>query len=211
LSCEKAALRAATTPRLPAPGIDRCAENLTLRFMPRQKIVAPAPVIENKIHLIRGQKVILDSDLAELYQVPTHRLNEALKRNRSRFPQDFVFVLTNQEVESLKSQIATSKTGRGGRRYLPYAFTEHGVAMLSSVLRSERAIRINIAIIRSFIHLREMLAAHKDLSARIEKLESGHTDHASIITLLVKEIRALKILPEPPRNPIGFRIRNRDD
>ena len=87
--------------------------------MPRQKIIAPAPVIENKILLVRGQKVMLDSDLAELYQVPTQRLNEALKRNRSRFPQDFVFVLTNQEVESLRSQIATSKTGRGGRRYLP--------------------------------------------------------------------------------------------
>ena len=179
--------------------------------MPRQKIIAPVPLIEQKIHLVRGRKVMLDSDLAELYQVPTKHLNQAVKRNLRRFPADFAFILTNQEVESLRSQIATSNKGRGGSRFLPYAFTEHGVVMLSSVLRSERATQINIAIVRSFIHLREMLAAHKDLAARIEKLESGQTDQASIITLLVKEIRTLKILPEPPRNPIGFRIRTRDD
>lgn len=191
--------------------VDTVRKMATLPLMPRRTIIASPPVIEQKIHLVRGQKVMLDSDLAALYQVPTHRLNEALKRNRRRFPQDFVFTLTNQEVISLISQNAMPKTGRGGRRSLPQAFTEHGVAMLSSVLRSERAIQINIAIVRSFIHLREMLAAHKDLAARIEKLESGHAQHASIITLLAKEIRALKILPEPPRNPIGFRIRNRDD
>ena len=194
-----------------APVIDTRSEIITLRLMPRQKLIAPAPVIEKNIHLVRGQKVMLDSDLAELYQVPTKQLNRAVKRNRERFPEDFAFILTNQEVESLRLQIGTSKKGRGGRRYLPYAFTEHGIAMLSAVLHSERAIQVSIFIVRAFVRLREVIAAHKDLAARVEKLESGHTDHASIITVLVKEIRALKILPEPPRNPIGFRLRNRDD
>jgi hypothetical protein len=195
----------------PAPVIDTRSETISLRIMPRQKLIAPAPVIETKIHLVRGQKVMLDSDLAEMYEVPTKRLNEAVRRNLDRFPEDFSFLLTIQEVESLRSQIATSKTGRGGRRYMPRAFTEHGIAMLSAVLHSERAVQVSIFIVRTFVRLREVIAAHKDLAARVEKLESGHTDHASIITVLVKEIRALKILPEPPRNPIGFRIRKRDD
>jgi hypothetical protein len=168
-------------------------------------------MVEQKIHLVRGQKVMLDSDLAELYQVPTKQLNRAVKRNHERFPEDFAFILTNQDVESLRLQIGTSNKGRGGRRYLPYAFTEHGIAMLSAVLHSDRAVQVSIFIVRAFVRLREAIAAHKDLAARIEKLESGQTDHASIITLLIKEIRALKILPEPPRNPIGFRIRNRDN
>ena len=119
----------------------------------------PQEVVERKVYLIRGQKVMLDSDLATLYGVPTKRLNEQVKRNRKRFPADFMFQLTAQETETLRSQFATSKDKRGGRRTRPYVFTEQGVAMLSSVLNSERAIQVNIAIMRAFVRLREILAA----------------------------------------------------
>jgi ORF6N domain len=170
---------------------------------PSRKSPAAPALIENKIHLIRGQKVMLDFELAALYEVPTKRFNEALKRNRSRFPQDFAFLLTNQEFSILRSQFATSRWG--GRRYPPHAFTEHGVAMLSSILQSERAVQLNIMIIRTFVRLREIIAANKDLAARMDKLETGHAEHASIISLLAREIRALKMPPDPPpRHPIGF-------
>jgi len=188
----------------------------------KKKPGVPA-LIEHKIHLIRGQKVMLDSDLAEMYEVPTRQLNQAVRRNLDRFPLDFAFLLTNQELAVLKSQIGISsqeaenlkfQTGIsswGGRRKPPYAFTEQGVAMLSSVLHSPRAIQMNVAIMRTFVRLREVIATHRDLAARIEKLESRHGQHASIITLLAQEIRALKILPDPPpRHPIGFRIRKKD-
>ena len=133
--------------------------------MPAKKSSAsglPVPVqlIERRIYLIRGQKVMIDTDLAELYGVPTFRLNEAVKRNKKRFPEDFMFQLTKEEEESLTSQIAISKTGRGGRRTRPYAFTEQGVAMLSSVLKSERAIEVNIAIMRAFVKLRQVRRRH---------------------------------------------------
>jgi hypothetical protein len=133
-------------------------------------VTVPAQIVERRIYLIRRQKVMLDSDLAEIYQVTTKRLNEAVKRNPDRFPGDFMFQLTPVESENLRSQIATSSYG--GRRYLPYAFTEHGVAMLSSVLNSERAIRMSILIIRAFVKLRELLATHKDVARKIEKLEA---------------------------------------
>jgi hypothetical protein len=127
---------------------------------PTKQLPVAAPFIERRIYLIRGQKVMLDSDLAELYLVPTFRLNEAVKRNRARFPEDFMFQLTKEEATSLTSQIAMSKSeGRGGRRTLPYAFTEHGVAMLSSVLNSDRAVQMNILIIRAFVRLREVRAS----------------------------------------------------
>src|ERR1700674_173085 len=113
-------------------------------------------LIERRIYLIRAQKVMIDTDLAQLYGVPTYRLNEAVKRNRKRFPADFMFQLNNKETESLTSQFAISKKGRGGRRTVPYAFTEQGVAMLSSVLNSERAIKVNIVIMRAFVQLRQM-------------------------------------------------------
>src|SRR6266498_434189 len=131
---------------------------------PHQKELATIPVelVERRIYLIRGQKVMLDSDLAELYQVLTKNLNLAVRRNLDRFPEDFMFQLTAEEAESLRLQFATSNVGRGGRRYMPYAFTEHGVAMLSSVLNSPRAVQMNILIIRAFVKLREMLASHKD-------------------------------------------------
>src|SRR5215208_5210566 len=123
-------------------------------------------LIERRIYLIRGQKVMMDFDLAELYGVPTKRLNEQASRNKKRFPEDFMFQLTKEEAEALRSQSATSKTGRGGRRYLPYAFTEQGVAMLSSVLNSEQAIEVNIAIMRAFVRLRQLLETNEELNRK---------------------------------------------
>jgi hypothetical protein len=178
--------------------------------MPRQKPSAgdrlpiSIELIARRIYRIRGEKVMLDSALAELYRVPTFRLNEAVKRNRRRFPDDFMFQLTKDETEALTSQNAMSK-GRGGRRTFPYAFTEHGVAMLSSVLNSERAVQMNILIIRAFVQIRELLATNKDLAARLEKLESRQTEHASIIGILAEEIDELKLLPEPPKRRIGYK------
>ncbi len=137
------------------------------------KQIAEETIIE-KIHLIRGVKVMLDKDLAEMYDVPTFRLNEAVKRNASRFPDDFMFQLTETEFKSLISQIAISKnTGRGGTRKLPYAFTEQGVAMLSSVLRSERAIQVNIQIIRVYTRMKQILFDNKDLWLKIEQIEQA--------------------------------------
>ena len=139
------------------------------------KDLMPQEVIERKTYLIRGQKVMLDRDLAKLYGVPTKRLKEQVKRNIKRFPEDFMFELTMQELEILRSQFATSRWG--GERYLPYAFTEQGVAMLSSVLNSERAIEVNIAIMRAFVRLREILLTHKDLAAKIAALELKYKNH----------------------------------
>ena len=130
-------------------------------------------VIEKMIYIIRDQKVMLDSDLAELYEVDTKVLNQAVKRNLARFPQDFMFQLTSEECDFLRSQFVTSKIGRGGRRYMPYVFTENGVAMLSSVLSSEKAIQINVSIMRIFTRLRSFLMLEKDLSDRVTKLEQG--------------------------------------
>jgi ORF6N domain len=173
---------------------------------PTEKLPVPVEVIERRIYLIRGNKVMLDADLAELYQVPTFRLNEAVKRNRDRFPEDFMFQLTKQEAKSLTSHFAMSKQGRGGRRTLPYAFTEHGVAMLSSVLNSARAVQMNILIIRAFIKLRDLLATHRDLAARMEKLEAAQKRHASVINILAEEIDKLKKpAPLPPKRRIGFK------
>ena len=165
----------------------------------------PIGMIERQIYLIRGQKVMLDADLAELYQVPTKRLNEAIRRNRDRFPEDFMFRLSNDEASVLRSQIATLETGRGRySKYAPHAFTEHGVAMLSSVLHSARAVQMNILIIRAFVKMRELLASHKDLAARVEKLEANQKTHASVINILADEIDQLKKLPEPSKRRIGF-------
>ena len=164
-------------------------------------------VIERRICLIRGQKVMLDSDLAPLYQVETFNLNKAVKRNLNRFPEDVMFQLTTEEAQSLRFQIGMSKPGggRGGRRCLPYAFTEHGVAMLSSVLNSERAVQMNILIIRAFVKLREILATHKDLARKIEELELRQEVQASHISNIYKIVKSLKSRPrEPRRRPIGF-------
>jgi hypothetical protein len=130
-------------------------------------------IIEKMIYVIRDQKVMLDKDLAELYEVETKVLNQAVKRNISRFPNDFMFQLTTEECENLRSQIVTSSFIYGGRRYMPYVFTENGVAMLSSVLKSEKAIQINVSIMRIFTRLRSFLMLEKDLCDRVTKLEQG--------------------------------------
>ena len=130
-------------------------------------------IIEKMIYVIREQKVMLDSDLAELYGVETRVLNQSVQRNPARFPKDFMFQLTEEEHDSLRSQFVISKKGKGGRRYMPYVFTENGVAMLSSVLNSEKAILINVSIMRIFTRLRSFLMLEKDLSDRVTKLEQG--------------------------------------
>ena len=130
--------------------------------------------IEQKIYLVRGHKVMLDRDLAEMYEVPTRRLNEQVKRNISRFPSDFMFQLSSEEADNLRSQFAISSPGHGGRRYLPYVFTEQGVAMLSSVLNSERAVQVNIAIMRTFVKLRQMLTSNADLARKLAAMEKKY-------------------------------------
>jgi len=166
----------------------------------------PTERIERRILLIRGAKVMLDADLAELYGVPTRRLNEQVRRNSSRFPRDFMFQLTTEETTALRSQIATSKTGRGGRRYAPLVFTEHGVAMLSSVLNSERAIQVNIAIMRAFVQLREMLATHRELAQNLAELERKIDRHDASIKAIFDAIRQLMAPSPPSKQPrIGFR------
>ena len=146
-----------------------------LTQMPSQNAIIPTALISQKIFFVRGTRVMLDADLARLYAVATKNLNKAVKRNASRFPSDFMFQLSPKELQSLGFQSGTSKSGRGGRRYAPYAFTEQGVAMLSSVLRSSRAVHVNVAIMRTFVRLREMLATHEELRRKIDAMESGTT------------------------------------
>jgi hypothetical protein len=166
---------------------------------PGKHLAAVRPV-ESLIHMIRGQKVMLDADLAALYGVPTFRLNEAVKRNVRRFPDDFMFRLSSEETKSLTSQNAMSN-GRGGRRTLPYAFSEYGVAMLSSVLNSEKAVQMNILIMRAFMRMRELLGHNKDLASRMEKLEHGHKHTGSIIEVIVEDIDRLAHEIERIKNP----------
>jgi phage regulator Rha-like protein len=167
--------------------------------------IIPVESIERKIYLIRGHKVMLDSDLAELYQVPTKALNQAVRRNLDRFPADFMFQLNDEELENLRSQIVTSSGSHGGRRYAPFAFTEHGVAMLSSVLASKRAIQLNILIVRAFIRLREYLATHKDLARKMEDVERTQQEHSAHIEQIYGCIqRLLEPVPEPSKRRMGF-------
>jgi hypothetical protein len=168
--------------------------------------VIPVELIERKIYLIRGCKVMLDSDLAELYQVPTKVLNQAVRRNPGRFPADFMFQLNEDELENWRSQIVTSNPGaKMGLRRPPYAFTEHGVAMLSSVLSSERAVELNILIIRAFVRLREYLNSHKDLARKLEDVERTQQDHGAHIEEIYGYIqRLLEPPPETAKRRIGF-------
>lgn len=177
---------------------------------PGKHLAAPRPV-ESLIRVVRGQKVMLDSDLAALYQVTTGNLNLAVRRNESRFPSDFMFKLSKGEADSLLLQTARAKTGRGGRQTPPFAFTELGVAMLASVLNSERAVQMNILIMRAFVRLREIIASNKDIAARIEKLERSHDRTASVIEVLVEdidrlagEVKDMKALPPVTKRKIGF-------
>jgi hypothetical protein len=163
--------------------------------------------IVEKIYLIRGQKVMLDRDLAEMYGVPTFRLNEAVKRNITRFPEDFMFQLTEIEFKSLISQIAISKNkGRGGTRKLPYVFTEQGVAMLSSVLNSETAIQVNIQIIRLFTKMKQLILDNKDLWMKIEKIEQHLVKNDEELKTVFAYLKKLLVQENKPRNPIGFRV-----
>jgi hypothetical protein len=163
--------------------------------------IIPVERIEHAILLLRGQKVMLDADLAALYGVPTRRLNEQVRRNLARFPADFMFQLSPEEVDALRSQFATSKRGRGGRRYAPLVFTEQGVAMLSSVLNSERAVQVNIEIMRAFVRLRRMLASHADLARRLDALERKYDAQFRAVFDVIRELMSP---PRPHRRAIGF-------
>ena len=162
-----------------------------------KEITAAVPVerVQSRILLIRGQKVILDSGLAELYGVSTRRLNEQVKRNNERFPADFVFQLDNDEFADLKSQFATSSSGWGGRRKRPYAFTEHGAIMAASVLNSREAVQTSVFVVRAFVRLRQMLAPYKELMAQFAKLEKRVRTHDKQIVAVVE---AMKLLMPPP-------------
>lgn len=171
-------------------------------------IIIPQEVIINKIYSIRGQKVMLDNDLAELYGVETKRLNEQVKRNASRFPDDFMFQLTIQEWENLKSQIATSSWG--GRRKLPYAFTEHGVLMLSSVLNSDRAIAVNIHIMRVYTKLKEMLLTNKDILLELETIKQKVGSNSNDIELIFNYLKQFELAKQQEldyqnREKIGYK------
>jgi len=168
--------------------------------------VIPVERIQQCIYLIRQN--MLDEDLAALYAVPTKRLNEQVQRNIERFPSDFMFQLTNDETELLRSQIATSKKGRGGRRYNPYAFTEQGVAMLSSVLRSKRAVQVNIAIMRTFVKLRQILADNAFLRRKIESMERKYDEQFQQVFAVLKRMIAADA---SPRKPFGFRSKTQKD
>lgn len=161
-------------------------------------------VIEHKIYIIRGQRVMVDFDLAEIFKVSTKRLNEQVGRNATRFPADFAFQLNLMEVANLKSQIATSSLQHGGRRKLPYVFTEHGVAMLSAVLKSQRAVQMSIFIVRAFIKMREMLATHADLARKIDEIERKQKEHGDLLSSVYSVVKQLINPPEVPKMKIGF-------
>ena len=162
-------------------------------------------LIERRVYLIRGHKVMIDTDLAELYGVPTHRLNERVKRNRKRFPEDFMFQLTKEEAENLRSQFAISRSVHGGRRFLPYAFTEQGVAMLSSVLNSEQAIEVNIMIMRAFVKLRQMLESNEELNRKFAAVIRKLSTHEKYFKVVFDELKRLTPHTAPSRKQIGFK------
>jgi ORF6N domain len=171
--------------------------------MPRRSALARNPV-ERRIFLVRGQRILLDSDLAALYSVEVRVLNQAVKRNEKRFPEDFVFQLTTKDYQVLKSQFVISNIGRGGRRSLPYAFTEHGAIMAANVLNSTRAVEMSIFVVRAFVRLRETLAAHKALAAKLDELERRLETHDRNIDEIIRAIRVLTKPPEKPARRIGF-------
>jgi len=170
--------------------------------MPTNQSLVSVERIERAIHVIREQKVILDADLAELYEVETKALVRAVKRNLDRFPDDFMFLLTAEEFEILRCQSGTSSQW-GGRRYPPYAFTEQGVAMLSSVLRSARAVQVNIEIMRAFVRLRQLLASHADLVRKLEALEKKYDAQFNVVFEAIRQLMTPP-QPEPKKGCIGF-------
>ncbi len=170
--------------------------------MTKSLVKIPPERVEKIILLIRGEKVILDSDLAALYGVSTSRFNEQVTRNRSRFPIDFCFRLTEGEWKSLISQFATSKLGRGGRRKLPYVFTEHGAIMAANILNSERAVQASVQVVRAFVKLRQMLASNAELARKLNELEKKYDRQFKIV---FDAIRQLMVPPSAKTKPIGFR------
>jgi len=181
---------------------------------PRNSLAAARPV-ESLIHVVRAEKVMLDIDLATLYGVTTKAFNQAIKRNAARFPEDFMFRLNNREAAILRSQIVTAS--KRNIRYQPLAFTEHGVAMLSAVLHSERAVQMSIGIIRAFVRMRQLMEHNRDIAARVEKLERSHDRSASVIEILVEdidrlahEVKEMKALPPVTKRKIGFRLGDND-
>lgn len=162
----------------------------------------PVERITKSILTLRRHRVLLDRDLAEIYGVSTGRLNEAIKRNAARFPEDFMFQLTDPEAQNLKSQFAISSWG--GRRYLPFVFTEYGAIQAANVLRSPRAIEMSLYVVRAFVQLRDMLASNKELAQRLDELERKLATHDQAITGILKTIRELMHTPEPKKRPIGF-------
>lgn len=173
--------------------------------MPKRRATPPFAV-ESRILFLRHQRVILDSDIAELYGVPVKILNQQVKRNQARFPSDFLFQLTAKENELLRSQFVTSKKGRGGRRYRPYAFTEHGAIMAATVLNSDRAVQMSVFVVRAFVRLREMLATNQRLAGKIGELERRLDTHDSTIVDLIEAIKELMAPEEPTRGRIGFQL-----
>ena len=173
--------------------------------MARELPLISSERLERSILLIRGEKVMLDSDLADLYEVEVKQIKRQVRRNIDRFPEDFMFELSKQEYGSLRRQFGTLKRGEHSK-YLPYAFTEQGVAMLSTVLKSKRAVRVNIEIMRAFVRLRELLATHKDLARKLEALERKYDAQFKIV---FDAIRHLMTPPEPKKRKIGFLVRER--
>jgi ORF6N domain len=181
--------------------------------MSKTESIAPVESLERLIYEVRGQKVMIDADLSGIYCVTTKRLNEAVKRNAERFPEDFAFQLTQQEFMDLRSQIATSK-GRGGRRYRPYAFTEHGAIMAANVLNSPQAVQMSVFVVRAFLKMRVALSNNRELARKLAALERELKERldvheAAIVTILqrVMDIIDPPALPEPPRKDIGFHIK----
>jgi hypothetical protein len=172
------------------------------------KKIIPIERIAQRIRHLRGEKMLFDSDLAQLYGVTTGNLNKAVNRNRHRFPSDFMFQLTAEEAKRLIFQFGISKS-RGGRRHMPYAFTEQGVAMLSSVLNSERAVKVNIAIMRAFVRLRQTLETNRELARKFSELERRVGKHDEEIAAIIEAIRQLMAPAEKPRREIGFHVREK--
>src|SRR5271166_1016265 len=180
-------------------------KNATLLRMPKRR-GTPIHAVESRILFLRHQRVILDADIAKLYGVTVKRLNEQVRRNQERFPSDFMFQLTTKEHKALRSQIATSKKSRGGRRYSPYAFTEHGAIMAATVLNSERAVQMSVFVVRAFVRLREMLATNRRLAGKIDELENRlDTNDADILDLFAA-IKELTTPRKKRRVRIGFQL-----
>lgn len=177
--------------------------------------VVAAPAIEKRIFVIRERQVMLDEDLADLYGVETRVLIQQVKRNEKRFPADFMFQLTKTEAEALRSQFVISNEGRGGRRYAPYVFTEQGVAMLSGVLRSDRAVAVNIEIMRAFVELRRVAGSYEDLQKRLDQMEldigARLSEHDEQLRQIFEALRQLIAPPPRAKRPVGFRLREDEE